>query len=71
MRPARRHHLWHGGLDLCQRPEFRCAPSHVFRPLDDRFVRGVGRSGRPLINGEIFRIRTIQWREQLRILSFL
>jgi hypothetical protein len=25
-----------------------------FRPLDDRFVRGRGRSGRPLINGAIF-----------------
>jgi len=34
--------------DLCQTPEFRCARWHVFRPLDDRFVRGDGRSGRPI-----------------------
>jgi hypothetical protein len=39
------------------------ARSHVFRPLDDRFVRGDGRSGRPIDQRAIFAIRTIQWRE--------
>ena len=41
--------------DLCRRPEFRCARSHVFRPLDDRFVRGMGAAAGRLINGRFLR----------------
>ena len=40
---------------LCQRPEIRCARSHVFRPLDDRFVRGLAQRPGRWINGAIFR----------------